>query len=455
MRYSSSNHDISGDTDDSQFTSPSADMNNEDKPGESTSPNPEFKELGLPLGWRDKDIPTQGELERQALAKMKRLSNSLKRNPHSIADKVLHEAHYAVHAGIGFANITQEVVTFGMGLKKYLQRDGKTELWHEILSKLAFAVLHNIKDHDQQSEMLIPIFMELGKADVIRAKELGAINALEYAQMHGLKHPDNPQWLLASTILLEAKIPQRTLEETIQEAETLLEFAERYNNLTVKLFTYMIIGYVYNKSGNTKQGFIAGQQAFVLARHLGYQRHVLFSLTIMMRYVLSQYCLRAYGQAILTYWQEQRDILEYDRSLQALYLSQLGPFLYLEKHYKDATKIMLSALALFEQIGDKKNQASMHYTLGMTYTQMNELETAEYHFNSANEVYCTLNYKTNQLHTCYWIAKIALKRGDPQEAIQTLEQLREKAPNHLEEDELGQFLSRVEKNLTEARSFLP
>lgn len=302
--------------------------------------------------------------------------------------------------------------------------------------------------------MLSQIAIELGVVSSVQSNHEAAVARLKQAIDFALKNTNDESWLRAQIEHFHVTCLQMPLDDIQPRANDLFAKAKTHQDYFAQMRVYMTLANIYNQYADFKRGFIYGQQALSIAMMLKNRSYILFALTLLTPYVFETPHLKAYRHDIISYFhQELKDTN--NLRLQATYLSQISPYLYRKKQYRQALKCYSKSVDLYERMTDKYNLARMYHGLGMTCTQLEKWNEAQINFDHALKCYNDLK----QLSDCVWIQHcigwLNVKRGDVEKGIQLLQIACEAAKNlPLDVQRREILIKNIGKDLDDARSLL-
>lgn len=199
--------------------------------------------------------------------------------------------------------------------------------------------------------------------------------------------------------------------ETYKIGQELAEILKDTNWISI---FYKRIGSIYKKQGADFESIQAYQKALTLLKLIDNKREVINTLSSIgiFYYTKGDYTLS------LNYLKEALALTTNKiNRIQGRILLFIGRCYAGQTLYDQALSNLYSAKAIYEQLGLSKSLRHPLYSLGNTYEQMNQLDSALYYLNQANAIAESVNENDEKAAVQISLGKVAIKKNEAQAAI--------------------------------------
>lgn len=210
------------------------------------------------------------------------------------------------------------------------------------------------------------------------------------------------------------------LNKSIKTYETAKDLAAARTDTTLLVIIYRRMGNVYKKQGAYFQSIQIFQEALALQKLTHNQRGVANTLHGMGIVFYEQ----KNHETSLAYLKQALEIgkAEKDYRRQGGVLDFIGRNYQEQLKYEQALTAFQSAKQIYKEHGFEKNLMYPFFSIGDTYERLNQLDSAVFYLNQADEL--AQNYNQNNLKAAIQtsLGKVAQKKGDISVALQYFKQ---------------------------------
>lgn len=410
--------------------------------------------LGLPIGWRARDIPTGQQIFEATKRAYERVQKRLSDDQAIIKEAQLEADCEIIIQASDFAVLLPEVVGFALQLRGRFWAEGCFHIWNRLLMNLFFKATNYDTDKAIQDRMMSQIAFEMGKVSNVHSNHEAAVTRLKQAIDYSLNLANDKGWLQAHVEHFYATCLQIPVEMILPTAGELLAVAKKLQDHIAEMRIYMVLAHVYNLYGEYDKGFTYGQQSLILAYAVNDANSKLMALSHISPLTFQYPHLKSYGHQIITLWQQE---IRNNKSVRIhmLYLSQMSPYFYRQKQYNRAYESYLKSVDLCQRMMDKDNLVRMVHGLGMTCIQLEKWDEAEKNLKQALKLYKELKQVANQVWIQHCLGWLHIKRGNVKHGIKLLEIALHDAENlPLNIQRRETLIAGIKKDLASARSLL-